>query len=125
MEIVYHRVDPEMHLEITKKLEQVQYTAALAVTGAWRGTSRQRLYEELSWQALYDRRLYGRSNHFSSLRKSRLPEYLFNEFPQERQLQYDLRNPNTYDQPVATTVRFSDTYFQNALFDWNLLDSEI
>ena len=46
-DIIYHRFDPEMHLEFTKKLEQVQYSAALAVTGTWRGTSRQRLYEEL------------------------------------------------------------------------------
>ena len=46
-DIIYHRFEPEMHLEITKKLEQVQYSVALAVTGTWRGTSRQKLYEEL------------------------------------------------------------------------------
>ena len=33
--------------EITKKLERVHYSTALAMTGAWRGTSGQRLYEEL------------------------------------------------------------------------------
>ena len=42
-DIIYHRFDPEMHLEITKKLEQVHYSAPLAVTGTWRGTSRQNL----------------------------------------------------------------------------------
>ena len=26
-----------MHIEITKQLEQVEYSAALIVTGAWRG----------------------------------------------------------------------------------------
>ena len=36
-DIIYHKFDPTMHLEFTKKLEQVQYSAALAVTGAWRG----------------------------------------------------------------------------------------
>ena len=30
-----------------EKLEKVQYNAALAITGAWRGTSRSKLYEEL------------------------------------------------------------------------------
>ena len=55
-DIIYHRFDPEMHLEITRKLEQVQYSAALAVTGTWRGTSRQKLYEELGWETLYHRR---------------------------------------------------------------------
>ena len=29
------------------KLESVQYSAALAVTGSWRGTSRDKLYSEL------------------------------------------------------------------------------
>ena len=55
-DIIYHRFDPEMHLEITRKLEQVKYSAALAVTGTWRGTSRQKLYEELGWKTLYHRR---------------------------------------------------------------------
>ena len=31
-------------LDLTRKLEQTQYSGALAVTGAWRGTNRQRLY---------------------------------------------------------------------------------
>ena len=30
-----------------KKIESVQYLAALAVTGAWKGSSRVKLYEEL------------------------------------------------------------------------------
>ena len=37
------------HME---KLESVQYSAALAVTGAWRGTSREKLYNELGWESL-------------------------------------------------------------------------
>ena len=37
------------HME---KLESVQYSAALAVTGAWKGTSREKLYEELGWESL-------------------------------------------------------------------------
>ena len=34
----------------TIRLEQTQYSAALAVTGAWRGTNRQQLYKELGWE---------------------------------------------------------------------------
>ena len=44
-DIVYHKYDPEIKLDTTKRLERTQYSAALAVTGAWRGTSRQRLFE--------------------------------------------------------------------------------
>ena len=41
-----------MRLTFTQRLEQTQYSAALAVTGAWRGTNRQRLYDELGWNFL-------------------------------------------------------------------------
>ena len=35
-----------------EKLESVQYSAALAITGAWKGTSRQKIYDELGWESL-------------------------------------------------------------------------
>ena len=89
-DIIYHTFDPNMHLEFTKKSEQGQYSAAVAVTGAWRGTSRERLYEELGWETLYNRAWYRRLCHFFSLNKSKSPEYLFIEMPQERQLAYSL-----------------------------------
>ena len=54
--IIYHKHDPEMHLHFTEKLDQTQYSVVLAVTGAWRGTSRQILYDELRWESLYHRR---------------------------------------------------------------------
>ena len=37
-DIIYHRHDPECKLEFTKRLESTQFSAALAVSGAWRGT---------------------------------------------------------------------------------------
>ena len=38
--IIYHRYDPEMQSTFTQRLEKIQYSATLAVTGAWRGTSK-------------------------------------------------------------------------------------
>ena len=46
-DIIYHKCDPEFKLDFTKKLESIQYSAALAVTGAWRGTNTDRLREEV------------------------------------------------------------------------------
>ena len=46
-DIIYHKFDPEMRLTFTQRLEQTQYLAALAVTGTWIGTNRQRLFNEL------------------------------------------------------------------------------
>ena len=39
-----------------EKLESIQYTAAFAVTGTWRGTSRDKLYAELGWETLSARK---------------------------------------------------------------------
>ena len=123
-DIIYHKYDPDMRLTFTQKLEQTQYLAALAVTGTWRGTNRQRLFNELGWETLYDRRWYRRLCHLFSLINSKSPEYLYSELPQVRQMQYSLRNLSSFEQPVSRTVRFASTYFHNALFEWNLLDDE-
>ena len=53
-----------------------------SVTGTWRGTNRQRLFNELGWETLHDRRRYHRLCHSFSLIKSKSPEYLFSELPQ-------------------------------------------
>ena len=51
-DIISHKYDPSMRLDFTNKLEQSQYAAALAATGAWKGTSRDRLYQELGFGKL-------------------------------------------------------------------------
>ena len=33
-----------------KQIEKVQYQAALAITGTWQGSSRNKLYENLGWE---------------------------------------------------------------------------
>ena len=37
-------------------IEKVQYHAALAITGTWQGSNRNKLYDELGWESLSDRR---------------------------------------------------------------------
>ena len=42
--------------ELMESVEKIQYQAGLAITGCWKGSSRDRLYEELGWESLSDRR---------------------------------------------------------------------
>ena len=114
-DIIYHKHDPDLKLDFTKKLESTQYSAALAVSGAWRGTSRQKLYDELGWESLYHRRWYRRMTHFYKLRSTRSPLYVYNLIPPERDLNYNLRIPYDHDQHIERTTRFSHTYFQNCV----------
>ena len=39
-----------------EEIECIQYQAAIAVTGTWKGSSRARLYKELGWESLSDLR---------------------------------------------------------------------
>ena len=86
---------------------------------------RQRLCNELGWETRYSRRWYRRLCHFFNLKNNQSPEYLFNLIPAERQTNYDLRNQRIYTPAVSRTVRFSNTYFSNAPYEWNLLDRDI
>ena len=74
-DIIYHRHDPEFKLEFTKRLESTQYSAALAVSGAWRGTNTDKLYEKLGWEIVYYRRWYRRLCRFYKLRNNQRPLY--------------------------------------------------
>ena len=41
---------------LMERIEQIQYQAALAITGCWRGSDRIKLYKELGWETLSGRR---------------------------------------------------------------------
>ena len=47
-DIIYHSQRPDL----MSRLEQVQYRAALIVSGCWQGTSRDKLHDELGWESL-------------------------------------------------------------------------
>ena len=124
-DVIYHRHDPRLSLDATKRLEQTQYSAALAITGAWRGTSRQRLYDQLRWENVHDRRWFRCLCHFFNLRKSHHPVYLFAEIPDAREVSYSLRSANEYEPIIHRTVRFSHAYFHNVLVEWDVLDKDL
>ena len=96
-DIIYHKYDSHMVLDFTKKLEATQYAAALAVSGPWRGTNRDKLYEELGWEYLYHPRWYRRLIHFYNRKKSHSPLYLYNLIPPEREVHYNLRIPRDFE----------------------------
>ena len=51
------------------KMESIQYNAALAITGTVRGTSREKLYQELGLESLRKRRWYRKLCYFFKIFK--------------------------------------------------------
>ena len=56
----------------------MQYKAALAITGAIQGTSREKIYQELRLESLKSRRWYKRLGCMFKIMKEEAPNYLIN-----------------------------------------------
>ena len=81
-------------------------------------------YNELGWESLYSRRWYHRLCHFFNLKDRQSPGYLFSKIPVERHMNYNCRRVRTYTPSCGRTIHFSETYFSNVIYEWNLLDSD-
>ena len=60
-----------------KKLESVQYEAALVTTGAMKGTSCDKIYKELGLESLESRRWYKRLSCMFKIMKKETPNYYY------------------------------------------------
>ena len=67
---------------LCQKIESVQYNAAVAITGAIKGTSQVKLYNELGLGILKFKRWFRKLCLFFKIIKHGLLEYLFNLIPQ-------------------------------------------
>ena len=110
---------------LMEKLESVQYSAALAVTGTWRGTSREKLYAELGWESLSSRRMSRRLTLFYKFINNLSPEYTLDPIPLLHQSQYSLRNQDATGQIRARTEKFKSSFYPHCLSEWNKLEPEL
>ena len=75
-----------------EKLEKVQYSAALIITGAIKGTSQERLYKELGLESLFDRRWYCKLVFFYKIVKGLALSYLQSYFFPDNEKTYNTRS---------------------------------
>jgi len=57
-------------------LESIQYQAGLIATGCWKHTNRKKLYNELGWESLEDRRKVRRLSNYYKILNNLTPPYL-------------------------------------------------
>ena len=74
-----------------QKIESVQYNTTLAITGAIRGTSREKIYQELGLESLQQRHWHRKLCLSFKIYKNQCPKYLFDITPQSN-CQYKTRN---------------------------------
>ena len=62
-------------------IERLQYNAALVITGAIKGTSQQKIYNELGLGSLYFRRWFIKLCVFYKVKITQFPSYLYELIP--------------------------------------------
>ena len=119
-DIIYDQPQNEAFCE---KLETLQYQAALAITGAIQGTSRDKIYHELGLESLKSRRWYKRLTCMYKIMKKEAPNYLINLIPKS---QHAIRTRNNHIPTYhCRTDCFKYSFFPSTLNDWFKLEESI
>ena len=120
-DVVYHN----QNSSLMSKLESTQYAAALAVSGAWRGTNTDKLFEEFGWESLAHMRWYRRLCLFYKIMNNGTPQYTRRYLPTFKQNPYDLRRPSIFAEERTNTNRYSNSFYPYCIKAWNNLDPTI
>ena len=116
---------PHTSLRVTTVLESVLYSVALAVTGAWRGTNTDKIYDELKWKLLYHRRYYMRMTLFYKIVNECAPKYLRAPINLAQVKPYIFRNSNVLEPINFRTNRFASSFYPFCVSEWNNLESSL
>ena len=120
-DVIYDRAFNE---SFQNKLESVQYNAALAITGAIRGSSREKLYQELGLESLKSWWWYWKLCLFFKLKKNKHPSYLFDMIPKVLSTR-TTRNHNNIPLFNVKHEYFQNPFFPSTVIEWNKLDNNI
>ena len=100
-------------------LESIQYQAALAVTGAWKGTNRDKIYEQLGWESSHNRREFRRLTQFYKIMNDLTPSYLKEPVPNPHVHLFGPRSTNVIPPIFCKNDRYKNSFYPDAIDKWN------
>ena len=101
------------------RIERVQYQAALAITGCWKGSNQNALYEELGWETLSDRRWFRRLTYLYKIKNNMAPDYLTTNLPQFQGRSLRNNQLSNFKEILCSTSRYQNSFFPDAIKLWN------
>ena len=111
-------------MNICNKIESLQYNAALAITGAIRGSSKDKLFQELGFEHLSSRRWLRKLCLFYKIVVNKSPNYLYNYVSTVNQ-SYQTRSGDKFLHMCCRTEYFANSFFPYTIKEWNNLSPEI
>ena len=120
-DVIYDKPHNE---KFTDTVELFQYKVVLVITGAIKGTSKEKLFNELGLEYLKDRRSMRRLCLFHKIYNLKSPKYFYNLIPSVNRF-YDTRNNKNAPSFKCRTKYFENSLFPNVINEWNKLDINI
>ena len=114
--------DQPYNSSFSDKIDIVQHNAVLAITGAIRGTSKEKLYQALGLESLRNSRWLRRMSYLYKIVSTKFPPYLYDLIPP---LQRSHRYPGYFKMLRCTTELFRNSFLPFTVNEWNKLDSDI
>ena len=110
-----------------EKLESIQRKAIRIVTGAKKGTSHARLYDEVGWPTLKERRTYQNLKLLYKMIHGEAPPGLIDILPENRAARnpYNVRASQELDPPKASTEAYAKSFIPETCRKWNNLPEEV
>ena len=105
-------------------MKTIQYNAALAITGAIRGSFRKKIYQELGLETVQQRRWYKTLCYFYKILTSQSLKYLYSIIPIHN-MSYRTRQCNKIPAINVKHDFFKNTFFPSRVMEWTKLDWEI
>ena len=113
--------------ESKKQLDAVHIEAARIITGATKPCSLEKLFADLGWESLQQRRNKHKLTILYKIINGLTPQYLQDTLPQlvQETKSYDLRNSNDIRNPRTNANLFFNSFFPSSIRAWNDLPDDI
>ena len=95
------------------------------MTGAWKGSNHDKIYEELGWELLHLRRWFRRLTVFYKIMHGLTPQYLVDPVPPLRRHLFGTSIRNELHHMRWRNLRFKNSFYPDAVLSWNNLGPEL
>ena len=111
---------------LAKRVESIQYEAGRVVTGAWKSTSIEKLYNNLGWESLSDRRTFRKLCPIFETIENKFPLYLVRILDKCEYVEISkFYNKQLFKQISCRLNRYKASFFPSIISDWNELEVDI
>ena len=109
------------------ELEKIQIEAGRIVSGTTKLVAIDKLYRELGWLKLSERRKLHKLFLFYKMQNGSAPDYLVDLVPPRvgNETPYSLRNADNYQQVHANSRLYFDSFLPSTIREWNNLPADV